>query len=237
MSTVRVWRSLEDPQIPRAARRATRPGSVSVEPTQDSRLSRRDPGNVLLATACRRPRSRIHPSASRISGSAGNAATRRPRALIRAEEFANCERFGEVVVGSRVEPSHLVVLGSAGRQHQDMERRPRPAESATNLDSVEVRQHEIEQDEIKNLFGAEGTRLPNSHATTSCPAAESRSVRPSRRACSSSTMRTRMPQDSVSVGLGRQDPVKQGWKEEAVVIRRLFSSIMPIAIEFGDFFG
>jgi len=72
------------------------------------------------------------------------------------QELANRERFGQVVVGTRLEPRHLVVLGSAGSQHQDVQRRPRPAKSATDLDSIEVRQHEIEQDEITSLFGAEG---------------------------------------------------------------------------------
>ena len=63
----------------------------------------------------------------------------------------------------------------------------------------------------KDLFGAECLdgvfAVLARNDLVSC--SRSRSVRPSRSACSSSTMRTRMPQDNGFAGSGRQDPVKQ----------------------------
>ena len=156
MSTVRVWRSPEDPQTLSSSSRARHGASaMSVEPTQDSRLTRRDLEGIL-------PANRLQTSEVE-SASVGfeDFGIRRQRCGATTEgvdpsqKFPNRERLGQIVVGARLESRHLVVLGSAGGQHQDVQRRPRPAESATDLDSVEIRQHEIEQDEIKCLFGAE----------------------------------------------------------------------------------
>jgi len=151
MSTVRVCKSPDDPQILSSSseRETARawwrwsqrriPASRGVRPTTSPSRS-----------ASRRPRSITQPSASRISGSAGTAA----EGLDPGQELTNRKGLGQIVVGARLEPGDLVVLGSAGGEHQDRQQRSRTAQATADLDAVEIRQHEIEEHEVEGLAGA-----------------------------------------------------------------------------------
>ena len=128
---------------------------MSVEPAKDSRLTRCDLEGTSLANPLQT--SEIQSTSVRFE----DLGFRRQRRYAPAEgvdsskELPNGERFGQVVIGTRFEPGHFVVLGSTSGQHQDVQRWPCPAETATDLDPVEIRQHEIEEDEIENPLSAE----------------------------------------------------------------------------------
>jgi signal transduction histidine kinase len=67
------------------------------------------------------------------------------------DELAHRERLHEVVVGADVERVHAVVLGPAGGHDDD--RRPNPfgARSLDQLPAVELRQHQVEDADIRVL--------------------------------------------------------------------------------------
>ena len=68
-------------------------------------------------------------------------------------ELIRVERLGDVVVGAEVEALGLVGGRALGRQ-QDDRHRPLLAELAHDLDAVEVRHHDVEQDDVRpNLLG------------------------------------------------------------------------------------
>jgi hypothetical protein len=70
------------------------------------------------------------------------------------QQFLGAERLGEVVVGARFQSPHFVVLRAPCREHQDRQARPRHAQLAAHLDTVDLGQHEVEQHQVESLLGA-----------------------------------------------------------------------------------
>jgi hypothetical protein len=64
------------------------------------------------------------------------------------DEFAHAERLGEVVVGADAESDQHVGLVAAGRQHQHRDR-PLGLDAPADLESVEPRQHHIQNHQIR----------------------------------------------------------------------------------------
>jgi len=69
------------------------------------------------------------------------------------QQLTHSERLGQVVVGARGKADHLVVLGSARRQHQDRQLRPDLAKPAADLEAVEAGQHQVEQHQVERIAG------------------------------------------------------------------------------------
>ena len=67
------------------------------------------------------------------------------------DEFVGAERLGDVVVGAELEPDDAVGLFGAGGQHDDRQggRGRIGAERTADLEAVEAREHQIEQQEIR----------------------------------------------------------------------------------------
>ena len=68
-------------------------------------------------------------------------------------ELAQAERLGHVVVRAELQAHDLVHLAVAGREHDDRDLRLR-AEDPADLDAGQLRQHEVEQHQVR-LVGAE----------------------------------------------------------------------------------
>ncbi len=66
------------------------------------------------------------------------------------DELAGAERLGQIVVGAELEPEKLVELVVACRQHHDRQGRIAP-DFAGHVEPVELRQPEIEDDEVRPL--------------------------------------------------------------------------------------
>ena len=66
------------------------------------------------------------------------------------QQFLGPERFGDVVVGTRIERANLVAFRTAGRQHDDRDRQAL-TNPAAHLDSVDVRQAQVQDDEVRLL--------------------------------------------------------------------------------------
>ena len=79
------------------------------------------------------------------------------RANTRAE-LADRERLGDVVVGAELETDHLVELVVAGGQHDDRDGAPR-AQLLAYLEPVQLRQHDVEHDEVDRLVAEACERL------------------------------------------------------------------------------
>src|SRR6185295_17057084 len=60
------------------------------------------------------------------------------------QQFGNAERFGQIVISTQIERIHLVALLPPGRDHDDR-CAGRTAELPGNLETVPVRQAEVEQ--------------------------------------------------------------------------------------------
>ena len=71
-----------------------------------------------------------------------------------APELADRERLRDVVVRAELEPEHLVELVVARREHDDRHRALGP-EPLADLEPVELRQHDVEHDEVDGLGGEE----------------------------------------------------------------------------------
>ena len=69
--------------------------------------------------------------------------------------------FGEVVVGSRVEATHLVLGATQGGQHQDWNGRRAviAAQALTQRQSVHLGQHQIQKDQIRGVLEGQGLAL------------------------------------------------------------------------------
>ena len=75
-----------------------------------------------------------------------------------SEQLLHAERLGDVVVGSEVERLHLVRAADAGREH-DNRGLGVSADAADDVDAGNVRQPEIQDDEIWSVPGRRGERL------------------------------------------------------------------------------
>ena len=67
-----------------------------------------------------------------------------------AAELVDRKRLRDVVVGAELEPDHLVQLVVAGGEHDDRHRAA-GAEPLADLEPIHVRQHDVEDDEIRVL--------------------------------------------------------------------------------------
>jgi hypothetical protein len=69
-------------------------------------------------------------------------------------QFRRRERFRDIVVRARIEPSDLVRLFTAGRQHDDRQRfRDRfTAQLSTDLYAGHFRQHPVEKNDVRRIF-------------------------------------------------------------------------------------
>jgi hypothetical protein len=74
------------------------------------------------------------------------------------DELARVERLREVVVGADLEPDDLVHVLVAGRQHQDRHVGGL-ADPPAHLDAVDVREHQVEDDQGRLLRGRLRERL------------------------------------------------------------------------------
>ena len=83
----------------------------------------------------------------RLVRSATGPTQRRPDA---GDELRHLERLLDVVVGAGLEPDHDVDRVGPGGQHHDRDGR-RPADRPADLEAVEPRQHDVEQDEVERL--------------------------------------------------------------------------------------
>jgi hypothetical protein len=85
----------------------------------------------------------------------GSAAQQRPHP---AAELPDREGLGDVVVGAELEPEHLVEFVVPGGEHDDGDGALGP-EPLAHLEPVELRQHQVEDDEIHVLLGEARERL------------------------------------------------------------------------------
>ena len=85
----------------------------------------------------------------------GHAAQERPDA---APELPDRERLRDVVVGAELEPEHLVELVVAGREHDDRHG-ALGAQALADLEPVELREHDVEDDEVDGLLAEALERL------------------------------------------------------------------------------
>jgi hypothetical protein len=87
-------------------------------------------------------------------GCSSGSVPRRRRApqkrLYAASELADRERLRDVVVGAELEAEHLVELVVASGQHDDRHL-ALGAQALANLEPVELRQHDVQDDEVDAL--------------------------------------------------------------------------------------
>ncbi len=87
-------------------------------------------------------------------------------------EFAGRERLRDVVVGAELEPDDAVVFVAARGQHDHRHRALRP-QSATDLEPVDLRKHQIKHDEVGPALGRlRSASSPAPTDSTSRPAFE-----------------------------------------------------------------
>lgn len=114
-------------------------------------ISTRSSSNSLFAscTSCRStvtiraPRSIRTPPASSTSG-----ARRMEQGADAGQQFGQAERFGDVVVGARVEPDHEVDLVGTRGEHQHRHLGAAGAQAAAHLEPVHPGQAEIEDQQV-----------------------------------------------------------------------------------------
>ena len=75
-----------------------------------------------------------------------------------ASELVDRERLRDVVVRAELEPDDLVELVVAGSQHDDRDGAARP-QALADLEPVEVREHDVEHDEVWILLAEPVERL------------------------------------------------------------------------------
>ena len=71
------------------------------------------------------------------------------------QQFAGAKGFGDVIVGSQIQRLDLVLLGGAGREHDDGGQELLPHKT-DELQTVPVRQAQIQDDEIRIVGGEQG---------------------------------------------------------------------------------
>ena len=64
------------------------------------------------------------------------------------EELVELERLGEIVVGARVQSADHVLDGVAGSEHEDRSVTTFPSELVGDLESILLRQQQVEQDDV-----------------------------------------------------------------------------------------
>jgi hypothetical protein len=64
------------------------------------------------------------------------------------DEFRECERFGQIVVCSNVEPAYAILDRVSGGQHQHREPTALITESTADFESVDVIEHDVENNRI-----------------------------------------------------------------------------------------
>ena len=69
-------------------------------------------------------------------------------ALHTRREFEHAERFGQVVVGAEFQAEHAIEFRRLGGEHQDRRVALRGAQPPANLQPVQTRQHQVEDDEV-----------------------------------------------------------------------------------------
>src|SRR5215469_7614439 len=74
------------------------------------------------------------------------------------QQFLDAERLGHVVVGANVERGHLVPLPAAGRHHDDRHA-GLLADLPAQLETVDLGQHQVEQDDVR-LLGLQQLQRP-----------------------------------------------------------------------------
>src|SRR5206468_2944409 len=72
------------------------------------------------------------------------------------QEFAEPERFGDVVVSPRVEPDDDVDLVGSGRENDDRRAWRGASEVSADLQPVDVGQAEVEDNEVRSTGGGRG---------------------------------------------------------------------------------
>ena len=82
------------------------------------------------------------------------------------KQLAQRKGLGDVVVGAQLQPDHLVDLTFLCRQHDDRDI-ALLAEDATNLEAVQLGEHEVQQDQVRaraaGLGHAVGAVLGDGH--------------------------------------------------------------------------
>jgi hypothetical protein len=96
-----------------------------------------------------------HPARAEIHLQAADLDPRRPRLVGAPREGADArqkllqvERLGEIVVGSGVQGVYLALELVAGGQHQDRHLRAPQPDALEGAVAIELRQHDVEQDQI-----------------------------------------------------------------------------------------
>src|SRR5207245_3838012 len=76
------------------------------------------------------------------------------------DQLARAERFHQVVVGPDLQPAHAIYRCGRGRQHDDRKTGGHriSTELAADLQAVETREHEVEDEKIRALFLGETKR-------------------------------------------------------------------------------
>ena len=72
-------------------------------------------------------------------------------AVSRSRELAGRQRLRDVVVRAELEPDHLVEASSSRAVEHDDRHRVVRAQAAADLEPVELREHDVEHDEIDRL--------------------------------------------------------------------------------------
>ena len=71
------------------------------------------------------------------------------------DQLADAERLGEVVVGPHLEAEHPIALAGARGEHQDRGVGRLAADLLADVEAVEARQHEVENDGVERPRGGE----------------------------------------------------------------------------------
>ena len=83
------------------------------------------------------------------------------------EQFADAERLGQVVVGAQIQRGDLVAFAAACRQHQDRLRIPL-AQAADDVEAGNIRQAEIDDDDIRLMQRSQAQALVSGGGDFQC---------------------------------------------------------------------
>ncbi len=97
--------------------------------------------------------------ASTISPPLGSRLVLRSTAQDPRQQLVGAERFGQVVIGAGVQSGDPVDLGGAGGQHDDRDR-ALPPQLPQELEAVESRHHDIEQEQVVASVQGPGKPAP-----------------------------------------------------------------------------
>jgi hypothetical protein len=68
------------------------------------------------------------------------------------QQFAGAERFDQVIVGAGVEPGHAILDLALGGEHEHRDRMRQATQLGAERESIELRQHDVEQQQIGFLL-------------------------------------------------------------------------------------